>query len=162
MAIALPEVSAVADALTMLLGRKPDLRVGKLGGGLGADPKPLYVAYWLNDAAEQVGAVIVDVPGALVLGGGFMMMPPGALQDQLRAGAPNEAVVDALAEVMNTLAGIVNRIPGNSHFRSGPVEKLAGSGPVASRIDWLAGASAKLEIVGDAPLSMYQVLFAAK
>lgn len=162
MAIALPEVSAVAEALTMLVGRKPDMREGKLGGGLGSDPKPLYICNWVNDASETVGAVVVDLPGALVLGGGFMMMPPGALQDQLRANKLEDAVLDALGEVMNTLTGIVNRMPGNPHFRAGATEPLGGSGPLASRIDWAASASAKLEIVGDAPISMYQLAFLAK
>ena len=90
MGVHLPEAAEVLRMLKILLGagiaartevppKVPNLR----------KPAPgVVVSSLVDDAGATSGALLVDRIGSIYLGGTLLVLPPAALKDQLKQGAP--------------------------------------------------------------------------
>jgi hypothetical protein len=78
----------------------------------------------LDDKGEVVGAMLADLLATVWIGGGLMMLPHGALAEQVRKVRPSDDAIEAMSEVLNTLCALFNYVPGNPHVRTRPAARL--------------------------------------
>lgn len=115
----LPEPHSVSWLLTALLGEMPRLLVAEDLPGI-ADLRPGYGCFCIDDDDMPVAAIVVDLRASVAFGSQLMMLPPSGLDRQVKAGAADLLVVDALSEVFNNLTTTLNRVRCNPHVRSTP------------------------------------------
>ena len=148
MSLKLPDPQALRDALGMILDDACPLQPAATPIDLAARPGTVRGALLLDDDGEPQGAVLADVAATVYLGGSLIMIPAGAQQDQVAADAPAEAVLDAMAEVVNILRGSINAVPGNPHVSPGPLSSLP---ELTAAHPWLVEPTARLDLAGPLP-----------
>jgi len=144
--LTLPEPKAVLDLLTMFIGDRPPLAPTQ-GPDLTRTSWGTYVC-WLKGAEGDVqGAFLVDLPAALYIGGGLIMMPQAALTDMFRQGQISEAVLDGLSEIFNNLRGQLNRIDLNPHVT--PTDAVAYEPPAEGSDEaWVYNPRGRVDLSG--------------
>jgi hypothetical protein len=114
MTLAMPETKEILDLVELLIGEKPVLRQGE-GWDL-LQPNPGSYITFLQGRDNQVeGAILTDLPATLYIGGKLILLPEATLMDQMKAGAADEPVIEAVTEVINNLRSLFNNIELNPH-----------------------------------------------
>ncbi|HJL19587.1 MAG TPA: hypothetical protein RMH99_28245 [Sandaracinaceae bacterium LLY-WYZ-13_1] len=135
----LPEASAFGRTLESLLGQ--DLEVVDADGPVELGP----ALYWtpLRDPEDRViGAVAVDHAAVIEHGGILLMLPDAARREMLDHDEPSDDVVEGMNEVVNVLSRCFNDVPGNTHVRTGTMERVD-----AEAEDWMARARRRRDLV---------------
>jgi hypothetical protein len=134
---ALPSVSEIQRELELLLG--PSIRVTEAEAEA---PEPIrFAALIIGDGGETLGAILADLRGAVVLGGALLMDSEDSVAAQIAAGEPAQEVLDALAEVCNTVVDAVaaaGENPGARVERAAPLD--------ARELPWLDSPALSLEM----------------
>lgn len=84
----------------------------------------LYASTLVDKDGQVIGAMIADLRATVFVGGGMILLPQDALEEQVAAGEASADALDAMSEVFNTLASSLNSIEGNPHIRTTPAEPL--------------------------------------
>lgn len=146
---------SLVDTLDRTLGHPTGLRLAPPGESW--DPASAPAAAWriplLDDAGEEVGAVVADLGAVVLLGGWLIMLPPGSMQEQVAEGSPSEQVREAYAEVVNVLRGEINNTRLNPHVVPGPLAPY-GDGPA-----WQAAPANRLDLRADTGLVTIRIAF---
>jgi hypothetical protein len=161
MSLVIPRPEDVGKVLAILVGRRaPVAKV--LPAKMPKLPllKNCYAATLLSDDDQVQGAIIADLAATVYLGGSLMMLPPGALTEQVRTRKVSEEVADAISEVFNNLTGSLNDIPKNPHLRSSSAEIFDLK---SEAFAWLASAAQRQDFVCSVPnLGDGQLMFFSK
>ena len=149
MSLKLPNTADVIEILEMMIGESPRLAAGD-GVDLAAPPAGTSVSWLATDDGEVLGAIVATLPVAVFLGGTMIMIPAGAQEDQVNAGAASEAVVDAMSEINNMLRGLLNTFRMNTHVSP---SKLADFAPPAAddANAWVLNPAQRLDLSGRFP-----------
>lgn len=83
-----------------------------------------YISALIDDEDHVLGAIVMDIMGAVFLGGTLLMVPEGELNSQVRSRTPSEDSMAASSEVCNALSGSINNVPDNAHIRTKYLEAL--------------------------------------
>lgn len=153
----MPDADPITKVLKALLPDCPDLANAESATSL--TDATVYVAPCVDDAGNPIAAIAADLNAALHLAGKLMMLPPGGLEDQAKAGKLEDALYDALSEVFNNLAKTMNCVAGNPHLVSRPVRDGA---TLAGELDWLGKPSVTQEYGADFVVGGGRLIFAAK
>ncbi|MBA4378565.1 MAG: hypothetical protein C0395_07950 [Gemmatimonas sp.] len=107
----------------------------------------------LNDAGSEVGVVVADLHTVVLLGGSLIMLPESSMREQVAEGSPSPPVLEAFAEVVNVLRGVVNNTNRNPHTVPGPLA-TGGAGP-----GWSDDPKLRLDLVADSPIGPARLSF---
>jgi len=147
MSLKLPTAVDVTRILEMCIGTSPVLKQVEEPFDLASPPPGTYVS-WLKDDTDEVrGAILADLPAVTFLGGTMIMVPVGGQEDQVKAGAASEAIVDSMAEINNMLRGLFNRLQENDHVSPEPMvlyEAPGADGPNA----WVLCPGERVDMAG--------------
>lgn len=83
-----------------------------------------YVSALIDDEDRVLGAIVMDIMGAVFLGGTLLMVPEAELHAQVRSKSPSEDSMAASSEVCNALSGSINNVADNAHVRTKYLEPL--------------------------------------
>jgi hypothetical protein len=100
----------------------------------------------LDDDGEEAGIVVADLGTVVLLGGALIMLPESSMKEQMADRRPSSPVLEAYAEVVNVLRGVVNNTHRNPHTAPGPLVP-GGAGP-----GWPDDPKLRLDLVADSPL----------
>jgi hypothetical protein len=84
----------------------------------------LYISALIDDEDRVLGAIVMDIMGAVFMGGTLLMVPEAELNSQVRSRTPSEDSMAASSEVCNALSGSINNVPDNAHVRTKYLEQL--------------------------------------
>jgi len=107
----------------------------------------------LDDEGTEVGVVVADLRTVVLLGGSLIMLPESSMREQVADGSPSPPVLEAFAEVVNVLRGVVNNTHRNLHTVPGPLA-AGGAGP-----GWPDDPKLRLDLVADSPLGPARLSF---
>jgi hypothetical protein len=99
---AIPTPEQVAELLEALFGRK--VNVSKARAAVTLDG---FVALYVDDAGETVGACVCDPMAAAVLGAALTGVPGGTAREMAKSGALSAVVTENLVEVANVGAQLI-------------------------------------------------------
>ncbi len=110
----------------------------------------------LDDDGEEAGIVVADLGTVVLLGGSLIMLPEISMKEQMAERSPSPPVLEAFAEVVNVLRGVVNNTHRNPHTAPGPLAPGgAGSG-------WPDDPKLRLDLVADSPLGPVRLTFRSR
>lgn len=146
MSIQFPEVADINKTLGTLLARPVDLAVATAPGpAVSGQSQGYFGSALLDDGGQSRGLFLADMVATVFLGGTLMMMPAGALGQQVRSRKPEPVVIESLSEVLNNLTGLLNYFPENPHLRSDPAGPLASLEGVG---EWMGSPGSRRDLVG--------------
>lgn len=152
MSISLPPNTEVSRILTLLLGKKIEMKPVAAGKSpkINALSKGWHASKLNDDQGQVLGALMTDLSATIFFGGSLMMMPPGGLEDMKDEGKASEEVIDATGEVFNNITTLLNQIEGNPHLR------VTATTPIDAKLfnaefSWIAKATSKLELSSSFP-----------
>ncbi|MBU0742373.1 hypothetical protein KKG45_05220 [bacterium] len=144
----MPETSEILDILGAILGDEDLLRPADEPWDLGRVSAGTYITCLCNGEGETLGAVATDLNATICLGGRLVMMPEAGLADKARRLEVDEALTDAVTEIVNMTRIVFNRLPGNEHLS--PLPARAMKTPRADGGEaWLLEPSARLDLAGE-------------
>jgi hypothetical protein len=120
----MPTATQLAEFLRDLLGKEVTLtaRTDELGVDDSAgDAASLLCGVLVEEDGSVGGACVADLNAAAYAGASLAMIPKGAADEAVAAGALTQTLVDNFAEVVNIVTGIVNT-PISAHLRMAGVE----------------------------------------
>lgn len=120
----MPSATQLAEFLRDLLGKEVTLtpRTDELGVDDSAgDVSTLLSGVLLEEDGSVGGACIADLSAAAYAGASLAMIPKGAADEAVAAGALTQTLIDNFGEVVNIVTGIVNT-PISAHLRMSGVE----------------------------------------
>lgn len=110
----MPETKEILDLVELLIGEKPVFKVGDGWNLLQPEPGS-YITFLQGRDHRVEGAILTDLPATLYIGGKLILLPEARLMDQMKSGAADEPVVEAVTEVINNLRTLFNNIDLNPH-----------------------------------------------
>jgi len=150
MTLKLPAAVDVTEILEMCIGANPMLQQVDEPVDLTSPPPGTYVSWLKDDVGEVRGAILASLPAVAYLGGTMIMVPPGAQEEQVKAGAASEAVVDSMAEINNMLRGLFNRIRNNEHVSPADMVLFEAPGPDDPNA-WVHAPCERVDMAGSFP-----------
>lgn len=119
-ALITPEIADLGSMIGDLVGTDVTLSEGP---GVTA---PSHVARFVFDDGSLAYECVADLATVVHLGCALVLIPPGAAEEQVEAGAARSEVVENFHEVMNVSSSAFN-LAGSAHLRldtvhTGPVE----------------------------------------
>jgi hypothetical protein len=144
----LPEPEDLEELLQMLLGE--EIEVSKEDEGAGpsleraAVTRNLYLSKLIDDDGATVGALVADIPAVVYLGGTMLMVPEASQETMIKTKKVEEEVIDALAEVFNSMCSLINKIEANAHVRSTPASSFRDA---EEEDPWLAQPGARTDLI---------------
>ncbi|MFC5381087.1 hypothetical protein [Aquipuribacter nitratireducens] len=113
--VPVPHLKAVKDLFEGLTGRDVEIASGAdpvaVGGASGS-----LVGLYVDASMETRALVMFDVALAAYSGAALGLLPPGAAQDAVDAGALTETLVENCSEVLNVFASLFN-VPNAPHLK---------------------------------------------
>ena len=147
--VKLPDAAAVSDMLMTMLGDEYAVSEMKAPLDLTFDPDagPYYWAKLLDDDGVLVGAIVADLKATVHQGGTLMMQEESQIASQISEKNADEDAIEGMAEILNTLAGAINKIPKNTHVVCQRIEPMPGTlwgDAIAARSEFVDINGAKL------------------
>lgn len=150
MTLKLPTAVDVTKILEMCIGADPVLKQVDEPFDLASPPAGTYVSWLKDDVGEVRGAILASLPAVAFLGGTMIMVPAGGQEEQVKAGAASEAIVDSMAEINNMLRGLFNRIKDNEHVS--PEDMVLFQAPGANDPNaWIHEPGERVDMCADFP-----------
>ncbi len=147
MALTFPKTKEILDLVELLIGEKPVFRKGE-GWDLTSPDEGCYITFLQGQDKTVEGAIITDLPATLYIGGKLIMLPEANLKDQSQNGEAEEAIVEAVTEVINNLRTLFNNIDMNPHVA--PSKTFEYQVPTADDyVGWLVDPSNRIDYVGE-------------
>jgi len=117
----MPQHADLVTCLKQLLGNDPELRAEK--PSLPKDLNDFYVSRIVDAADQELGAILLDLPGGVELGGRLLGFPSASIAEQAKS-EPSADMLDAMNEIVNNLGGFVNRANPDLRVRVRPLQKF--------------------------------------
>ena len=152
----LPLANQVGDVLEMLVGDPisfNEIEPAKQQTPAQLAKHKMWISRLVNDQDEIVGAVLCDLEAVVNMGGTMMMLPAGSLKEMRQKKNPSAEVIDATAEVINTLTSLINNESRNTHVRSTPLENFTGK-----EEPWLGGPADRKDYHAADPAGLFVML----
>ncbi|MCB1151059.1 hypothetical protein KDK88_05890 [bacterium] len=156
MSLKLPTAVDVTRILEMCIGTNPVLKQVEEPFNLASPPAGTYVSWLKDDTNEVRGAILASLPAVAFLGGSMIMVPVGGQEDQVKAGAASEAIVDSMAEINNMLRGLFNRLQENVHVSPAPMVLFKAPGADDPNA-WVLSPGERVDMAGSFPYGKGQL-----
>lgn len=143
------------DTLDRTLGRVSGFGLAPAGSAW--NPPASSDTVWriplLDDDGAEVGTVIADLRTLVLLGGSLIMLPNSSMAEQVADRCPTSPVLEAYAEVVNVLRGVINNTHRNPHTVPGELT------PGGTGEGWPDDPKLRLDLVADSPLGPAHLTF---
>jgi hypothetical protein len=144
-----PKQAEIFDLIEMLIGEKPAFGRGE-EWDLRQPRDGTYITFLQGKDYEVEGAVITDLAATLYVGGKLILLPPTNLQSQFDSGAAEDAVIEAVTEVINNLRTLFNANHLNPHVA--PTRTFPYRVPEADDfVAWILEPGKRIDYVGETP-----------
>ncbi|MBK7701462.1 MAG: hypothetical protein IPI34_00525 [bacterium] len=110
----------------------------------------------LDDSGDEIGIVVADTGAVVLLGGTLIMLPESSMREQVADGQPSPPVLEAYAEVINVLRGVVNNTQRNPHVVPGLLE------PGGAGAGWRVDPQTRLDLAAETPIGAVRLSFLSR
>jgi hypothetical protein len=146
------------DTLDRTLGRTIDL--APVPAESAWDAAAPAIGAWrlpmLDDSGDEIGIVVADTGAVVFLGGTLIMLPENSMREQVADGQPSPPVLEAFAEVVNVLRGVVSNTQRNPHVVPGQLE------PGGAGAGWRADPRTRLDLGAETPIGPIRLSFLSR
>lgn len=119
--VVLPAVEDLRETLEMLVG--DELPLSPRDPNTSIATKEAYLAPFVDREGAIVGAVLADRAAMVSLGGSLLLLPQNTWRERLHE-EPSADILDAMSEIANNIAPLINGDERNSHVRATSFEPL--------------------------------------